>query len=61
MSDGWHDAYDSGSGGFGVSDPIDSAESGLYGAEADEFAFLRDEEALPVREERGGEDGCVCE
>lgn len=49
--DVWHAADDSGSGGVGsgLGPSDDPTESGLYGAEADEFAFLRDEEALPVR------------
>lgn len=54
MSD-WHAAFDSASGGAGASSSHefgdqsdDPTEHGLFGAEADEFAFLRDEEALPV-------------
>jgi hypothetical protein len=55
MSDNWHPAFESASGGASgsglASASDDPAESGLFGAEADEFAFLRDEEALPVRRE----------
>lgn len=59
----WHSAFDSsGSGSGHISGSSDDpSDHGFYGGEADEFAFLRDEEALPVstqnnkseREERG--------